>query len=347
MRDAKGTRGGATPGNVGSDLTRAVMVAIGSLSDVTINRNPIMRVQLRSGGYAWTGIGGKGAPDLHVEIRGADGEHRCVWMECKAGTGELSKDQMEWHRSARNEGRHVYVVRSIDQAREIVASFQRSNAEASVTSQRRTANQQWNPIFVAVEGPDGAGKTKMVKGITQHYARDMLIHAPSYPKPPTGATPWSNALYYAAQREDFDRQIRREPDDELTLHLSDRWLHSGHVNATTEESSRMLGLIRLEASYLRIPDLVILLDAPDAVLDQRMASRKPPETPTEEDYRKRRAYRHYGDAPRVWGQALGLAGKVAPPVLRLNTDRDFAASIKNAVNAIDEIIAKSKVEAAQ
>jgi hypothetical protein len=106
----------------------------------------------------------------------------------------------------------------------------------------------------------------------------------------------------------------------------------------------MLGLVRLEASFLRVPDLVILLDAPDAVLDQRMMSRSPPETPTDEDRQKRWAYRSYGGALRVWGQALGLAGKATPPVLRLNTDGDFAASVKNAVDVISGIMAKSEVE---
>jgi hypothetical protein len=88
-------------------------------------RNPVMRVRLPSGGYAWTGIGGEGAPDLHAEVRGPDGQHRAVWLECKSGEGELSAAQERWHAAAAREGRHVFMVRSAEHALAIVESFLR------------------------------------------------------------------------------------------------------------------------------------------------------------------------------------------------------------------------------
>jgi hypothetical protein len=124
-RTAHHTRGGALPGIVGNDLVREVCEAIGALPGVTVMRNPVMRVRLPSGGYAWTGIGGEGAPDLHVEILTPGGPHACVWMECKAGTGELNPKQRQWHAAAERMGRHAYVVRSVEHARAIVESFRR------------------------------------------------------------------------------------------------------------------------------------------------------------------------------------------------------------------------------
>lgn len=122
---AAGSRGGALPGLVGASLVTEVTSALGCLPGVTVMRNPVMRVRLPSGGYAWTGIGGEGAPDLHAEVRGPDGQHRAVWLECKSGRGDLSEVQERWHAAAAREGRHVYVVRSVAHALAIVGSFQR------------------------------------------------------------------------------------------------------------------------------------------------------------------------------------------------------------------------------
>lgn len=122
-RDAVGSRGGATPGIVGNDLVREVMTVIGAIDGVVAMRNPVMRVRLPSGGYAWTGIGGEGAPDVHVEVRGPDGTYRCAWFECKAGTGELNPKQKQWHAAAERMGRHVYVVRRVEDAVAVVEGF--------------------------------------------------------------------------------------------------------------------------------------------------------------------------------------------------------------------------------
>jgi hypothetical protein len=122
-RTAHNSRGGALPGIVGNDLVRDVCEAIGCLPGVTVMRNPVMRVRLPSGGYAWTGIGGEGAPDLHVEVMTPSGVHACAWFECKSGTGELNQKQRQWHAAAEKMGRHVYVIREVRDAVAVVEAF--------------------------------------------------------------------------------------------------------------------------------------------------------------------------------------------------------------------------------
>lgn len=126
VRTAVGSRGGALPGAVGNDLVCEVLSALGCLPGVVVMRNPVMRVKLPSGGYAWTGIGGEGAPDVHAEVQTPQGATACVWLECKAGTGELSPAQQRWHDAAARMGRHCYVVRSASDAHAIVEKFRGS-----------------------------------------------------------------------------------------------------------------------------------------------------------------------------------------------------------------------------
>ena len=121
---AVGTHGGATPGEVGELLVHGIERALGAAPGVVIYRNAVMGATLKSGRPVLTGLGGKGAPDLYLEVRGADGEWRAVWMECKAGSGDLNPDQVKWHAAAALMGRHVFVVRSVEMAVEIVRLFQ-------------------------------------------------------------------------------------------------------------------------------------------------------------------------------------------------------------------------------
>lgn len=124
ITSAVGTRGGAAPGEVGELLVRGIERALGAAPSVVIYRNAVMGATLKSGRSVLTGLGGKGAPDLYLEILGVDGEWRAVWMECKAGSGELNPDQAAWHAAALLMRRHVYVVRSVDDAVGIVRLFQ-------------------------------------------------------------------------------------------------------------------------------------------------------------------------------------------------------------------------------
>jgi hypothetical protein len=79
-----------------------------------IERNSVAAATLRSGAQTLTGLGGKGAPDLYLECAAPGGVRGALWVECKAGMGELNPDQRLWHRRASNQGRTVIVARCVD-----------------------------------------------------------------------------------------------------------------------------------------------------------------------------------------------------------------------------------------
>jgi hypothetical protein len=79
-----------------------------------------MGATLKSGRPCLTGIGGKGAADLHVEVQGPGGRWVLAWLECKEGSGELNPDQVAWHRKLQRRGRHAHVVRSVDDGLRVV-----------------------------------------------------------------------------------------------------------------------------------------------------------------------------------------------------------------------------------
>lgn len=124
-RSARGSRGGARPGAVGADLVEDVRRALACVPGVAVERNAVMAAVTKSGREVLTGVGGKGAPDLYVEVPTPAGVRAALWLECKAGTGELNPDQRKWHERARVLNRHAYVVRSVEHARAIVESFKR------------------------------------------------------------------------------------------------------------------------------------------------------------------------------------------------------------------------------
>jgi hypothetical protein len=120
---ARGITGGALPGVVGGGLEYDVQRALGRLPWCVVIRNPIAHATLKSGAECLTGLGGKGAPDVHVEVLNPLGQWVVCWMECKAGAGALNKEQREWHRRAQNRKRHAHVVRSVAHALEIVSEI--------------------------------------------------------------------------------------------------------------------------------------------------------------------------------------------------------------------------------
>lgn len=109
----------------GVALEISIQRALGALPGVAILRNAVMSVTTQTGRTLLTGIGGVGAPDLHVEVKTPSGVFASVWMECKAGGSRKRPTQTAWHEAARRLGRHVYVVRSVEEAARIVDAFQR------------------------------------------------------------------------------------------------------------------------------------------------------------------------------------------------------------------------------
>lgn len=111
------------------DIQRDVMAALGRMAGVVVNRNNVGVAVFetddgRRASVAY-GVGGKGAPDLLVEVR-VGGEDSAawlaVWMETKTDVGALSKDQQAWHEAARRRGRHVYVVRTVTEALDVLVA---------------------------------------------------------------------------------------------------------------------------------------------------------------------------------------------------------------------------------
>ena len=63
---------------------------------------------------------GVGSPDLVGAIAGT-----FVGLELKSDTGRISPEQTQWHAAARARGALVEVVRSVDEAREVIARARR------------------------------------------------------------------------------------------------------------------------------------------------------------------------------------------------------------------------------
>lgn len=120
---AMGSHGGALPGIVGASLVRELEIALGRLPWCVVYRNPVMGAVTKSGQPCLTGIGGKGAADLHVEVLGPDGRWALAWLECKEGSGELNRDQVAWHQKLQRRGRHAHVVRSVDEGLRVVGEL--------------------------------------------------------------------------------------------------------------------------------------------------------------------------------------------------------------------------------
>lgn len=110
-----------------AELQRDIMAALGALDGLVVSRNNV-GVATYGGARVEYGVGGKGAPDLLVEVRVdhprvnfAGFVWVALWLEVKTDEGALSKDQVRWHAAAASMGRHVAVVRSVDDARRAVA----------------------------------------------------------------------------------------------------------------------------------------------------------------------------------------------------------------------------------
>jgi superfamily II DNA or RNA helicase len=88
------------------------------------------------------GVGGPGAPDLLCEVRaatGSVGRRVAGGQDCRRA--RCGPDQRRWHEAARAEGRHVYTVRSVADALEIVQSTGCAMGEPA-----RVIQGPWAPV---------------------------------------------------------------------------------------------------------------------------------------------------------------------------------------------------------
>lgn len=101
-----------------SALQREIFAAIGALPGVVAWRNNVGVASQGETRVAY-GVGGKGAPDLLVEVQRGSW-WVAVWLEVKTPEGRVRPEQRAWHDAARRAGRHVHVVRSVEDALDVV-----------------------------------------------------------------------------------------------------------------------------------------------------------------------------------------------------------------------------------
>lgn len=101
-----------------AELQHAIFAALGAQPGVVAWRNNVGVAAQGERSVAY-GVGGKGAPDLLVEVQRGSW-WIALWLEVKTQDGRVRPEQRAWHEAARRMGRHVHVVRSVEDALEIV-----------------------------------------------------------------------------------------------------------------------------------------------------------------------------------------------------------------------------------
>lgn len=195
-----------------------------------------------------------------------------------------------------------------------------------------------SPRVIVLEGPDGCGKTAHTDALAMALrARGISARSFHHARPPQGATPYEAALHYAAERAGL---LRRTQCDVI---VADRWHTSTGVLASalrcTGSDPRVTHAMALicEAeddgfSLAGTALTEVYLDAPDDVLDARLAARGTPATDL--DWEIRAAYRRI-TGPRVLteGPREEVAAQLTATVLVALRDR---CGIRRAVQVIRE-----------
>lgn len=168
--------------------------------------------------------------------------------------------------------------------------------------------------LIVIEGCDGTGTTTHTERLGYALARELGEDRVRYYRHPPhrpGAGDWERSLHYARERAEM---ISREEEGRIIV--CDRWVHSTDALALTSSApnlSRMQELSTLERLSLPVPILAVLLDAPDAVLDERLRARGESIPPWTRELR--RAYRE--GVARICDATINTAGDVARVAERL------------------------------
>lgn len=161
--------------------------------------------------------------------------------------------------------------------------------------------------IIVIEGCDGTGTSTHAEKLGYALARELggdRVRIYRHPPHRPGAGDWERSLHYARERAEM---VAREEDRVI---VCDRWVSSTDALALTFSGSvrqRMLGLTALERVSLPTPVLTVMLDAPDAVLDERLLARGEAIPPWARELR--RAYRE--DIARGCDAVLSTAGDSA------------------------------------
>lgn len=163
-----------------------------------------------------------------------------------------------------------------------------------------------SPRLVVLEGPDGTGKTRHVRALAGALTAAGVragwwCHQP--PVFPDG-DPWTVALHYAAERDRLRRRIARVPQPPVLV--CDRWWPSTQMLGLVLDDDALCTLAEAECRQLGRPNLTVVLTAPDAVLDERLARRGT--STTDHDRALRRVYESHA---RVSG--LPVVDTSGPP----------------------------------
>ena len=178
---------------------------------------------------------------------------------------------------------------------------------------------------LAIEGPDYVGKTTLARRLLILLNdRNIPTRVHSHAPPPAGAGPWRTALHFACERARIAEEIAA--DAVTQVHIIDRWFTSAGVrmNAMLEMRRRHGTAVPDESACEQLhgaeidalPHVeMVILDAPDAVLDARAAMRG--EVRTELERAEARIYRHVlRSLPGRRIDASGTLDDTAAAVLR-------------------------------
>jgi thymidylate kinase len=160
--------------------------------------------------------------------------------------------------------------------------------------------------LVVCEGSDGTGKSTVVRALAEALSdlgARSWHHGPPLPMRPRD--PWSMALHYAAERASLAAAMRE--GTEAPVVIADRWWHTAAVFGAVRVSFPQIDLAAAEEKALPPPAIVVILDAPDAVL----AARRPDASPDE--VLARAAYRRQAKRWR-WGPVVNADRPVAEVV---------------------------------
>ena len=133
---------------------------------------------------------------------------------------------------------------------------------------------------MAVEGPNGGGKTRLCSLLSQRLGLPQFRgvprdwEAPSQKMHMIHAADWlAAAMYFLSGVIEASRQIAHSP---ARLQLTDRSLWSTlavHFAHDPERLDRLLPLVELASDRLKVPDLTIVLEASPAICARRIANK--------------------------------------------------------------------------
>jgi thymidylate kinase len=161
--------------------------------------------------------------------------------------------------------------------------------------------------IIVIEGCDGTGTSTHAEKLGYALARELggdRVRIYRHPPHRAGAGDWERSLHYARERAEM---VAREEEGRVIV--CDRWVSSTDAIALTlsgQVQQRLLKLTALERSFLPLPILTVLLDAPDTVLDERLSARGEAIPPWAGALR--RVYRE--EIARVCDAVLSTAGDI-------------------------------------